>query len=204
MLHLKIIGACVKKAVSIFIALSLALFVSFPFPLQASSNDGFVVLPGDILQITVWKEDGMDREVQVLSDGTITFPLIGTVKIENKNLFEIQLQIKELLYLSIPTAAVTVSVKAPLGHKLSILGQVQNPGEFVMNTNIGVMQLISQAGGLTPYADEDKITIIRKTPEGKKQAIEFPYKNISRGKNLEKDIYLKPGDVVFVPNSGLF
>ena len=163
-----------------------------------------MVLAGDVLQITVWKEEGMDREVQVLSDGTITFPLIGTVKIQGKTLPEIQTTIKEKLEFAIPAASVTVSVNAPLGHKASILGQVQNPGEFVMTSNIGVMQLISQAGGLTPYADKDKITIIRRTEEGTKKVIEFPYKNISRGKDLDKDIDLVPGDVVFVPDSGLF
>ncbi len=192
-----------KKVVNTFVAVLLTIFVIFPSQVQANTDE-FVVLPGDVLQITVWKEEGMDREVQVLSDGTITFPLVGTVVVENKTPSEVQLQIKELLTSVIPAASVTVSVNAPLGHKASILGQVQKPGEFVMSTNIGVMQLISQAGGLTPYADKDKITIIRRTLEGKKIIIEFPYKNISRGRDLEKDINLEPGDVVFVPDSGLF
>lgn len=192
-----------KKVVNTFVAVLLTIFAIFPSQVQANTDE-FVVLPGDVLQITVWKEEGMDREVQVLSDGTITFPLVGTVVVENKTPSEVQLQIKELLTSVIPAASVTVSVNAPLGHKASILGQVQKPGEFVMSTNIGVMQLISQAGGLTPYADKDKITIIRRTLEGKKIIIEFPYKNISRGRDLEKDINLEPGDVVFVPDSGLF
>ncbi len=192
-----------KKAVDTFVSVLLALIILSPFQAKATTDD-FVVLAGDILQITVWKEDGMDREVQVLSDGTITFPLIGTVEIQGKTLPEVQSTMKELLAPAIPTASVTVSVKAPLGHKASILGQVQSPGEFVMNTKIGVMQLISQAGGLTPYADKGKITIIRRTAQGGKEVIDFPYKKISRGKDLDKDIDLKPGDVVIVPDSGLF
>ncbi len=192
-----------KKAVDTFVSVLLALTILFPFQAKANTDD-FVVLAGDVLQITVWKEDGMDREVQVLSDGTITLPLIGTIDIQGKTLPEIQLAIKEKLESAIPEASVTVSVNAPLGHKASILGQVQKPGEFVMISNIGVMQLISQAGGLTPYADKDKITIIRRIAEGKKEVIEFPYKNISRGKDLDKDVDLKPGDVVFVSESGLF
>ncbi len=192
-----------KKAVDTFVSVLLALTILLPLQAKANTDD-FVVLAGDVLQITVWKEDGMDREVQVLSDGTITFPLIGTIEIQGKTLSEIQAAIKGQLESAIPAASVTVSVNAPLGHKASILGQVQKPGEFVMTSKIGVMQLISQAGGLTPYADKDKITIIRRTAEGEKEVIEFPYKNISRGKDLDKDIDLKPGDVVFVPESGLF
>ena len=192
-----------KKVVNTFAAVLLTVLALLPTQVQANTDD-FVVLPGDVLQITVWKEEGMDREVQVLSDGTITFPLIGTVVVKNNTLAEVQLQIKELLVSAIPAASVTVSVNAPLGHKLSILGQVQKPGEFVITSNIGVMQLISQAGGLTPYADKDEITIIRRTADGQKTVIEFPYKNVSRGKDLDKDIDLKPGDVVIVPDSGLF
>ena len=192
-----------KKAVDTFVSVLLALTVLLPFQAKANTDD-FVALAGDVLQIMVWKEDGMDREVQVLSDGSITFPLIGTIQVQGKTLPEIQSAIKEQLDSAIPDASVTVSVNAPLGHKASILGQVQKPGEFVMTSKIGVMQLISQAGGLTPYADKDEITIIRRTTEGNKEVIEFPYKKISRGRDLDKDIDLKPGDVVFVPDSGLF
>ncbi|MFP4097374.1 MAG: polysaccharide biosynthesis/export family protein [Alphaproteobacteria bacterium] len=193
-----------KKTVFAFLLVLATIFLSiFAQNVQAATEE-FTVLPGDVLQVTVWKEEGMDREVQVLSDGTITFPLIGTVVVKGKTLPEIQSTIKALLAATIPEASVTVSVNAPLGHKVSILGQVQNPGETVMNTNIGVMQLISQAGGLTPYADEDKITIIRTELDGNKRVIEYPYKNISRGRDLDKDINLKPRDVVVVPSSGLF
>jgi len=193
----------VKKAIDTFVSVLLALTILLPFQAKANTDD-FVVLAGDVLQIMVWKEDGMDREVQVLSDGSITFPLIGTIEVQGKTLPEIQLVIMEQLASTIPDASVTVSVNAPLGHKASILGQVQKPGEFVMTSKIGVMQLISQASGLTPYADKGEITIIRRTAEGNKEVIEFPYKKITRGKDLDKDIDLKPGDVVFVPDSGLF
>ncbi len=201
--HITKFGAHVKKAVGTFVSVLFALVVLFPASTKADTDD-FVVLAGDVLQVTVWKEEGMDREVQVLSDGAITFPLIGTVNVQGKTLPEIQSIIKKHLESTIPNASVAVSINAPLGHKASILGQVQKPSEFVMTSNIGVMQLISQAGGLTPYADKDKITIIRRGSDGKKEVIYFPYKNISRGKDLDKDIDLKPGDVVFVPDSGLF
>lgn len=117
--------------------------------------------------------------------------------------FYVQSAIRDRLQMSIPDASVTVSVKAPLGHKVSVLGQVQKPGEVIMNTRMSVMEVLSQVGGLTPYADESDIIIIRKTPEGKK-SIKYPYSNIARGRKLDKDIDLKSGDVIFVPTSGIF
>lgn len=182
--------------------LVLALVVLIPLR-GAYAQEGFTIQPGDILQITVWKEEGMDREVLVLPDGTITFPLVGALAVQDVSPHDLQSAITLKLQPYIPDAAVTVSVKAPLGHKVSVIGQVQKPGEIIMGTPIGVMEALSQAGGLTPYADENGIIVIRKTPEGK-ESIRYPYKNIARGRNLELDINLKPGDVVVVPTSGLF
>lgn len=187
------------------ILLSVLVCILFTVPAHADSTEnGFVVLPGDVLQITVWKEEGMDREVLVLPDGTITFPLIGTLPVKYLSLSQVQSLIKGRLQSSIPEAFVTVSVNALLGHKVSVLGQVKTPGEIILNSRTGVLQAISQAGGLTPYAEEDRIIIIRVGAEGVKETISFPYSSIARGRDLEKDIDLLPGDVVLVPTSRLF
>lgn len=170
---------------------------------QAEDVAPFTLRPGDVLQITVWKEEGMDQETVVLPDGTITFPLIGTIKAQNRTPADLQLDIKIGLSRMIPDAAVTVIVKAPLGHTVSVMGQVAKPGNFVMGQKISVMQALSQAGGLTPYADENDIIILRMTG-GEKESIPFPYDDVSRGRALEKDITLQPGDVIFVPTAGLF
>jgi polysaccharide export outer membrane protein len=179
----------------------LALLLAFAGTAHAAAND-FTIQAGDVLQITVWKEDGLDREVLVLPDGTITFPLVGTIKVQDLSPGTLQLAIKDKLQSAIPDASVTVAVKAPLGHKVNVLGQVQKPGEVLMSTRMSVMQALSQAGGLTPYAKESGILIIRQTKDGKK-SIEYPYDDISRGRDLDKDIDLMPGDVVFVPTAGL-
>ncbi len=163
---------------------------------------GFLIRPGDVLQITVWKEDGLDRETLVLPDGSITFPLVGTMRAYGLSLPELQQQIAAKLQSAIPDASVTVSVKSPMGHTISVLGQVAKPGEMMIGRALSVMQALSQSGGLTPYASESGILIIR-SENGKKRSIPFPYDDIARGKNLDKDINLRPGDVVFVPTAGL-
>lgn len=192
-----------RKIINTLQTICLTIISLFAVNGEAVAKD-FVVLPGDVLQITVWKEEGMDRETLVLPDGSITFPLVGTLYIQGKNLFEVQSAIMDQLALYIPDASVDVSVKAPLGHKASILGQVQKPGDVILGGNTNVMQAISQVGGLTPYADEDEIVVIRTLDDGKKLTLPYHYDDMVGGHNLDKDIVLEPGDVVIVETDGLF
>jgi polysaccharide export outer membrane protein len=171
-------------------------------PSQITVTPDYVIAPGDVLQITVWKEDGLDQEVIVLPDGTITYPLIGSLNAAGESPAQLQVAIKEKLKTLIPDAAVTVMVKAALGHTVSVIGQVTKPGELVMGHYLTVMQALSQAGGLTPYASEDHIIILRRA-NGVEHSIPFPYRDVISGDDLDKDISLNPGDVVVVPTAGL-
>jgi polysaccharide biosynthesis/export protein len=166
-------------------------------------SDEFIIIAGDVLQITVWKEEGLDREILVLPDGTITFPLIGTMKAQGLSPSALQATVKGKLRKFIPEASVTVMIKAPLGHTVSVIGQVGKPGEVVIGRHMGVMEALSQAGGLTPYASSGHIVVLRYV-DGKKKSIDFPYDDVARGNHLERDVDLKPGDVVVVPTAGLF
>ena len=84
----------------------------------------YTIIAGDVLQITVWKEDALNQEVLVLPDGTINYPLIGAIPAQGKTPAELQDYIKDKLSKLIPDAPVTVSVKAALGHTVSVIGQV--------------------------------------------------------------------------------
>jgi len=172
-------------------------------PTVPITDTDFTVRAGDVLQVTVWKEDSLDRETLVLPDGTITFPLIGTFNAAGLTPAQLQDAIKIKLEPLIPNAAVTVLVKAPSGHTISVIGQVAKPGELVMNHRTTAMQALSQAGGLTPYASEGKIIILRQIGSAE-TAIPFPYRDVAEGKNLNEDVALMPGDVIVIPTSGLF
>jgi polysaccharide export outer membrane protein len=189
-----------KKTLKLFalvLLYSLSAFSAF------AEEDSYKIIAGDVLQITVWKEDSLDREVVVLPDGAITFPLIGSLNVQNQTPEDVAEKIKSKLHRFIPDAAVTVVVKADLGHTVSVIGQVTKPGELVMGHHLTVMQALSQAGGLTPYASERSIIILR-TVDGKETSIPFPYNNVVSGDELDKDIVLKPGDVVVVPTGSIF
>ena len=184
------------------ILLGLCLLLTISSAVQAA-EDGFKIRPGDVLQVTVWKEEGLDQELVVLPDGTVTFPLAGTVSLQGLTPAEAQARVKEQLASVVPDASVSVIVKSPLGHTISVMGQVAKPGDFVIGRQMTVMQALSQAGGLTPYASEGGIVVLRNS-DGKKQSIPYPYDDITEGKHLERDLDLVPGDVVFVPTAGLF
>jgi polysaccharide export outer membrane protein len=168
-----------------------------------AAQDSYTINPGDVLQVTVWKEDGLDREVLVLPDGSIQFPLVGSLTASGKTLPELQAILKEKLTSFIPDNSVIVSVKAPLGHVVDVVGQVNKPGELVLSHRTSVMQALSIAGGLTPYASRGNIIILRREGE-KETTIAFDYNDVSEGDSLEQDIILRPGDVIVVPNASLF
>jgi polysaccharide export outer membrane protein len=178
--------------------------VNTALPSDSGATDAdYMVRPGDVLQVTVWKEEQLDREIIVLPDGTISFPLIGSFPVQDMTTEQVQSSIKEKLKKFIPDASVAVLVKAPLGHTVNVTGQVAKPGEIVMSHRLTVMQAISQAGGLTPYASENRIIILRHQ-NGKEVSIPFPYDDVSSGEHLDKDVALDPGDVVVVPTATLF
>lgn len=163
----------------------------------------YTVRPGDKLQITVWKEEQLDREITVLPDGTIDFPLVGSFQGAGKTTTEIQQIVKEKLAKTIPYASVAVTIIEAKGNTVSIIGQVARPGDVVMNQKMTVLQALSQVGGLTTYADDDDIKILRQQ-EGKQISIPFNYHRVSNGDELETNIELQPGDVIVVPAASLF
>ena len=200
---LKKYGVAMKKLFGLLVASTVLTAIA---PVMALAVDASYKLnPGDVLQITVWKEEGLDRETLVLPDGTVAFPLVGTLRAAGKTVSQLQDDIKNGLEKAIPDAPVTVVVKDALGNVVDVIGQVTKPGEFVAGHPLTVMQALSMAGGLTPYASEKSISIVRHNPDGKDEHIEFPYyEDILDGKNLDKDIVLHPGDVILVPASSLF
>ncbi len=168
-----------------------------------AAEPDYTLNPGDVLQIDVWKEEGMNLETLVMPDGSITFPLAGTIHAQGLTTEQTQAAIKDRLKPYIPEAAVTVAVKAALGNVVNVIGQVALPGVQTPGRRVTVMQALSAAGGLTPYASESRIIILRRTAD-KQVAIPFPYDDVIRGRSLDKDIILQTGDVVVVPTASLF
>jgi polysaccharide export outer membrane protein len=165
----------------------------------ASSNpDEYRIGPEDVLEISVWKEEELQREVLVRPDGGISFPLAGDVQVEGKTPLEVEQDITTRVQKYIPEAVVTVSVKTVSGYTIFVNGKVKSPGKFVVGRYMDVMQAITLAGGLDTFADEDKIKVIRRQ-NGKQVVHQFAYNEVKKGKNLDQNIILQSGDVIVVP-----
>lgn len=160
--------------------------------------------PGDIIEISVWKEPELQREVLLLPDGNIAFPLVGTVQAAGRTPSEIQAEVEERLTRFFPEPVVTVSILQVAGNKLYVTGQVNQPGQFTVDQPVDVLQAIALAGGLTAFADEDDIYILRRAQDGSQSAIAFDYDDVTDGSDLSSNIVLQQGDVVVVPTAGLF
>lgn len=160
--------------------------------------------PGDIIEISVWKEPELQREVLLLPDGNIAFPLVGTVQAAGRTPSEIQAEVEERLTRFFPEPVVTVSILQVAGNKLYVTGQVNQPGQFTVDQPVDVLQAIALAGGLTAFADEDDIYVLRRAQDGTQSAIAFDYDDVTDGSDLSSNIVLQQGDVVVVPTAGLF
>lgn len=161
-------------------------------------TDTYIVQPGDILQVSVWKEKDLQAELAVRPDGGLNFPLVGDITAAGKTVDQIQKDIATKLTKYVPDPVVTVVVKQSAGYKIYVVGKVNRPGEFVANRNMDVMQALSLAGGPTPFASLNKIKILRRV-NGEMKAIPFKYSRVEKGESLEQNIILQGGDTVVVP-----
>ena len=183
----------IKSCIFLFIFLSV-----FPIGVTVAADYQFRVGPDDVLEISVWRDESLSRDVIVPPDGIISFPLIGDINVNNMTITELRAQVTKKLIEFIPDATVTVILKEMKSLRAYVIGKVQNAGEYSISLDTTVMQILSKAGGLNPYASEDKIHIIRQA-KGRTLKIPFNYSDIVKGRNLEQNIILKRGDVIVVP-----
>ena len=158
----------------------------------------YTINPGDLLEISVWKEPDLQRQVLVRPDGAFSFPLSGDIVAEGRTVEDIRQEITTQLGTFIPNLVVTVTVAEIHGNKIFVIGRVKTPGEFIVNPRVDVIQALSIAGGMTPFAQVNNIKILRRR-NGQQRIQSFRYSDIIKGENLEQNILLEVGDVVLVP-----
>lgn len=162
------------------------------------AEPGYRLAPEDILEISVWREDGLKKEVVVRPDGFISFPLAGELLAAGRTTDELKTELVGRLSKLIAEPEVSIAVLRVGGNKIYVIGRVNKPGEFAAGRYIDVLQALSMAGGLTPFAAENEIKIVRKD-NGKDTFLPFRYSDVRKGRNLEQNITLRSGDVIVVP-----
>jgi len=163
-----------------------------------ADEERFRIGPGDILEISVWKDESLNKEVVVPPDRIISFSLIGDIDTTGMTVTELRRAVTERLSDYVPDATVTIILKQINSLKAYVIGKVNNPGAFTINMDTTIMQILAMANGLNPYASEGKILILRHR-KGVTVKIPFSYKQVLKGSNLKQNITLQRGDVVVVP-----
>jgi polysaccharide biosynthesis/export protein len=167
-------------------------------PGGAGVDPGYRLGAEDVMLISVWKDEQLTREVVVRPDGMFSFPLVGDSQAQDRTVEEIRADLVKRLTKYIPNPNVSVSVTKVLSYKIYVVGRVNKPGEYLIGHYTDVLQALSLAGGLTPFAAENDIKVIRRV-KGEKEVFPFRYGDMRKGNDLEQNILLQRGDVVMVP-----
>ena len=163
-----------------------------------ANQEGYRLQPGDVLQVVVWKETDLQSEVLIRPDGGISFALAGDLQAAGLTTDQLRAALEARVRKLIPDAVVTVLVKSPNGNRVYVIGKVNHPGDFPLLRPIDVLQAISMAGGVTPFADTNRIRVLHR--DGLDQnSVRFRYDDVAKGRHLEQNILLHSGDTVIVP-----
>ncbi|MFH1984406.1 MAG: polysaccharide biosynthesis/export family protein [Pseudomonadota bacterium] len=165
---------------------------------MAPVDENYTVGPGDLLEISLWKDESLSRVVTVLPDGTVGFPLLGALQVSGKTVAEIRQETTARLEQYAPDPVVTVAVQQVNSLVVYVIGRVNRPGHYLLNRTVDVLQALTMAGGLTPFAKETDIKVFRKK-NGQNTVFRFNYDEVSSGVKMEQNIELLRGDVVVVP-----
>jgi polysaccharide export outer membrane protein len=164
-----------------------------------TSKDSYVIGPGDILSIDIWKEPDLSKQqVTVRLDGKISLPLLNEIKVSGLSCIDLrnQLQAKYKDYVDVPQVSVTLVESH--SKKIYLLGNVANQGEYELRKNMTIMQAISLAGGLNQWADTSDIRLIRRI-KGVEKIFRIDYDVIVSGNDFSQNIQLRPDDTIYVP-----
>jgi len=185
------------SSLTVFLALAggLAFSEQPAEPPAAKPAGGYTIGPADVLQIVVWKEPELTRDVTVRFDGMVTVPLLGDMQAAGQTPAKVAEEVAKGLEKYVQAPRVTVSVLQANSARFYIVGQVGKSGEFALSGRTTVLQALALAGGLKDFAKTENIVIIR----ADQTVVPVNYKRIADGRDASQNVVLAPGDTIVVP-----
>lgn len=178
-------------------SIAFALLSLSPFQV-AVADEAYHLHHGDAVFVSVWGEETLNKEVRVLPDGSITFPLAGRVDVANATTAEAEKRITEKLKVYLADPQVTVVVTNVEGNKAYVIGKVLRTGAIPLSGPTTVLQALSLAGGFDKFANLSNIKVLRSVG-GKQTATPVNYEKLIQGESLTSNLLLQPGDTILVP-----
>jgi len=163
-----------------------------------TTSPEYLIGPGDVIGISVWRDENLTRTVVVLPDGKISYPLLGELTAGNKSVARLKQELEAGLARYVADANVTVEVKQSNSMIIYIIGRVNAPGRQLLVADTNVLQALAMAGGPNPFAKKGRVRVFRQE-QGTTVSFPFDYDEVLEGRHLETNIVLKRGDVIVVP-----
>lgn len=160
----------------------------------------FILGVGDEVELTVYRHDDLTKKVRIPPDGTNTFPLIGEIKTNGTSIHQLREKIKETLSVYLVEPQVSLEITSFRGQKIFILGEVNSPGVYQIDTPTTIIEAIAKAGGYTLDGKYNSVVLIRGGPE-KPELKRLDLKKTFATGDLSQNVLLKSGDVVYVPRT---
>jgi len=166
--------------------------------LTTPAEPDYIIGPGDILFVSVWKDQALTQSVPVRPDGRFSFPLIGEIQAAGRSVAQVKTEMEQKIARYVPDPVLTIGLHEIRSMLIYVIGRVNQPGRFPIYSNVDVLQALAMAGGCNTFADTKRIKVFRKNGDGT-LIMDFNYNDVSSGKNLEQNIRLERGDVIVVP-----
>jgi polysaccharide biosynthesis/export protein len=164
---------------------------------RGTAPAGYVIGAQDVLTIVFWREQALSAEVVVRPDGKISLPLLDDIEAAGRTPEELSALIEKNADKFIKDPDATVIVKEIRSRRVFVIGEVGKQGPVTLTSEMNVLQLLAEAGGLLEHANRDDIVIVRQEAN-RELRLKFNYGDVLKGKNLAQNILLKPGDIVVV------
>jgi polysaccharide biosynthesis/export protein len=183
-------GSCMKKL------LFAVLGIIIPTMVFCAQEASYLIGPSDQLEISVWGEENLSRQVSVRSDGFISLPLVGDLQAEGKTPPQLQREIETILAKFIKQPHAAVIIREPRSKRFYVQGQVNQPGEYILDRAMTITQVVTRAGGFNQWADTGGVIILR-SEKDKQVRLYVNYNKVIKG--AQENILIQPGDTVIVP-----
>ena len=194
----------------------LGALVALALAGPAAAQSSYRISPGDTLQVEVLEDPSLSRQTLVLPDGSVTFPLAGTLQASGRSLADFQSALASALapnFAAEPTVFVSIAQLSPPTAQLPTvadtidvyaLGEFTQPGRFDVEPGTSLLQFIAATGGLTRFAATKRLQLRRRDASGREFVYQFNFRAVEQGGRIQGQLILQPGDVILAPERRLF
>ncbi len=165
---------------------------------QSNLDQEYTIGTGDILEISVWKEEDLSKTYAVRIDGRISVPLLGDIAVKGKTISGLTQHLEEKFKSVVTAPTVSIILIESRSRRYYVIGQVLNSGEYQMDQPITALQALAKCGGFGQWAKKDEIKIVRRYGNSQK-IIRFNYEALAEKGDLSQDQLLQPGDTIIIP-----